>query len=180
MGHLNLFLPNEFFYLNSLDRSISNRKGVMLNCINAMFIWISVFNANSIDPDQMPHFVATDLGLYHLSMSIFRDTRHYGLTYLPYLSKHSNKSVLQPIHVSGILLDKWQTLKTLLRCHILLHFIWVFTICSYLSVPILKVSKVNENKYSIPMLNEFVQTPVFPLKFIVNPKIKIMLPHLTK
>ena len=79
----------------------------------------------------MPHFVATDLGLYHLLMSIFRDTRHYGLTYLPYLSKHSNKSVLQPVHVSGILLDKWQTLKTQMP-----HFVAFYLGFHYLFLPV--------------------------------------------
>ena len=36
-----------------------------------MFIEKSVFNANSEDPDQMPHSVASDPGLYCLQMSFY-------------------------------------------------------------------------------------------------------------
>ena len=32
--------------------------------------------ANSGDPDQMPHFVASDLGLHYLAMFHKKDTRH--------------------------------------------------------------------------------------------------------
>ena len=32
--------------------------------------------ANSGDPDQTPHFVASDLGLHYLPMSHKRDARH--------------------------------------------------------------------------------------------------------
>ena len=32
--------------------------------------------ANSGDPDQTPHSVASDLGLHYLSMSHKKDTRH--------------------------------------------------------------------------------------------------------
>ena len=31
--------------------------------------------ANSVDPDQMPHFAASDLGLHYLPMSPKRDAR---------------------------------------------------------------------------------------------------------
>ena len=40
------------------------------------FIEISVFNANSVDPDQTPLSAASDLGLHCLPMSLFRDARH--------------------------------------------------------------------------------------------------------
>ena len=40
------------------------------------FIEIPVINANSVDPDQMPHSMASDLGLHCLPMSLFWDTRH--------------------------------------------------------------------------------------------------------
>ena len=32
--------------------------------------------ANSGDPDQMPHFVASDLGLHYLPISNKKDARH--------------------------------------------------------------------------------------------------------
>ena len=37
---------------------------------------IPVFTANSVDPDQMPHSVASDLGLHCLPMSLLWDVRH--------------------------------------------------------------------------------------------------------
>ena len=46
------------------------------------FIFIQVLTenyANSGDPDQMQHFVASDLGLHYLPMSHKKDTRHNGL-----------------------------------------------------------------------------------------------------
>ena len=39
---------------------------------------MSIFNANSVDPDQMPYSVASDLGLHCLSMSLLQDTRPRG------------------------------------------------------------------------------------------------------
>ena len=39
------------------------------------FIEIPVFNANSVEPDQTPHSVASDLALNCLSMSLLWDTR---------------------------------------------------------------------------------------------------------
>ena len=51
---VNPFIPSGFFYLNSLDRSISYRRGVWLLFIITMFIEIYVFNAHSVDPDQTP------------------------------------------------------------------------------------------------------------------------------
>ena len=39
-------------------------------------IEIPVLNANSVDPDQTPRSVASELGLYCLSMSFLWDTRH--------------------------------------------------------------------------------------------------------
>ena len=64
-------MPNGLSYLNYLDRSISNLRGVgsvllLLPC----FIEISVFNANRVDPDQTPRSAASDLGLHCLSMSL--------------------------------------------------------------------------------------------------------------
>ena len=37
---------------------------------------IPVFNANSVDPDQTPHAVASDMGLHYLPASFLWDTRH--------------------------------------------------------------------------------------------------------
>ena len=69
MGRINPFLPNGYFYCNSLDRSISNRKGVWLVIIIKMLIGIPLCNANSVDPNQMPRSAASDLGLQCLPVS---------------------------------------------------------------------------------------------------------------
>ena len=37
---------------------------------------IPVLNENSVDPDQMPHSAASDLGLRCLPMSLLWDARH--------------------------------------------------------------------------------------------------------
>ena len=43
------------------------------------FIEIPVFNANSIDPYQLPHSAGSDLNLHSLPVSHLLDTRHNGL-----------------------------------------------------------------------------------------------------
>ena len=71
-------MPNGLFYLNSLDRSISNRRGVWLIFLIVWFIRYPVFNANSVDPDisknvdqdQTSHNAASDLGLHCLLVSL--------------------------------------------------------------------------------------------------------------
>ena len=56
-------------YLNSLDRSISYTRGAGLAFISIIFVEISELNANSVEPNQTPRSVASDLGLHYLSMS---------------------------------------------------------------------------------------------------------------
>ena len=70
----NPFMLNGLFYLNSLGRSIFHIRGVWLVFIIIMFCR-NELNANSVDPDQTPHSVASDLGLYCLPMSILWDAR---------------------------------------------------------------------------------------------------------
>ena len=66
----NQFMPNGFFYLHSSDRSIPNISDVWSVFIITLFIEIfCIFNANSVDPDQTPRSVASDLGLHCLQMS---------------------------------------------------------------------------------------------------------------
>ena len=40
------------------------------------FIEVLVLNANSVDPDQTPRSVASDLDLHCLQMSLLWDARH--------------------------------------------------------------------------------------------------------
>ena len=67
-------MPNGFFYLHSLDRSISVRRDVWLVFIFPCLIVSPVFNANSEDPDQMLCSATSDLGLHRLPMSLLWDT----------------------------------------------------------------------------------------------------------
>ena len=71
----NPFMPSRPFHLFSLDRSISSRKGVWLDFIIPQFREISVFHANSIDPDQMTLSAASDLGLHCLQITLLWDAR---------------------------------------------------------------------------------------------------------
>ena len=64
-------MPNKNFYLDSLDRSISNRRGVWLFLLLPCFIETPLFNANSIDPDQTPRSVASDLELHGLQIPFY-------------------------------------------------------------------------------------------------------------
>ena len=73
---VNPFIPRGLFYHNFLDRSISYIRGVRLVFfIIQFFVEISELNANSVDRDQTPCSVASDLGLHCLPMSSLRDCR---------------------------------------------------------------------------------------------------------
>ena len=69
-------MPSGFSYFNFLDRSNSSRRGAWVVKIITIFYKISVLNANSVDPDQMPRTVASDLSLHCLQMSLLWDPRH--------------------------------------------------------------------------------------------------------
>ena len=52
-------------------------KGCLVCFLALPFIMeIPVFNANSADPDQMPHSAASDLDLHCLLISLFGNARH--------------------------------------------------------------------------------------------------------
>ena len=101
---INLFMRNGLFYLNSLDRSILNIRGVWLVFIIPCFIEIHVFNANSVDPDQTPQNAASDLGLHCLLMSLLWDAR-----------LKSGKDSSQPTYPGSLLLTYSQVLESLIR-----------------------------------------------------------------
>ena len=66
---MNPFTQSGLFYLYSVERSISSRRDDWLVIILLCFMEIPhLFNVNSIDTDQAPRSVASDLGLYCLSM----------------------------------------------------------------------------------------------------------------
>ena len=66
-------MHSELFYIKSLDRSISNRRGVPVKRCLIIFtipplIEIPVHHANSVDPDETPRSGASDLVLQCLQM----------------------------------------------------------------------------------------------------------------
>ena len=63
------------FYHYSLEHSISNSRVSVLFLSLLCFIEIPVFNANSVDPDQMQHSVASDLGLHCLPITLLGVSR---------------------------------------------------------------------------------------------------------
>ena len=56
-------------YHYSLERSISNRKGVWLVLV-LRFLEIPVFNANNVDSDQIPHYVVSDLSTLFANVAV--------------------------------------------------------------------------------------------------------------
>ena len=60
---LNPFIFSGLFCHNFLDLSISNTRMPGLFLLLLCFIEISGFDVNSVDPDQMPYYVASDQGL---------------------------------------------------------------------------------------------------------------------
>ena len=68
---INLFLPIGLFYLMSLDRFISNRRGVWLVLLLSYFLEISELKASSVVSDQTPRSAASDQELHCLSMSLY-------------------------------------------------------------------------------------------------------------
>ena len=82
MRKLNPFMPNGLLYFHSSGRSVSGVKGVWLLFIIIMFLEISVFDANSVDPDQTPRSAASDPGLHCLPMPFLWGARHKSIVYL--------------------------------------------------------------------------------------------------
>ena len=57
--NINPFMLSGIFYLNTLDQSISNLRGIWSFFIITMFYRNSCINANMVDPNQMLHSVST-------------------------------------------------------------------------------------------------------------------------
>ena len=58
-----------------LDESVCHFKGVksiLSHLFN--FLW-KILSANNVDPDQMPHYVVSDLGLHFLPMTLLGVSR---------------------------------------------------------------------------------------------------------
>ena len=66
MNLFNQFMLSGLFHINYLDKYISNIRSVWLVSLLPCFIAVPVLNADRVDPDQTPHSVAFDLGLFCL------------------------------------------------------------------------------------------------------------------
>ena len=78
-GHFILthITPSGLVYFNSLDRSISNSRGVLLVFFFFFFFFFSfldipISGSNSIDHDQTPRSTVSDLGLHCLPITFSR------------------------------------------------------------------------------------------------------------
>ena len=62
------------FYLNSLSRSTFRRRGVWFLSVITMLFFLNrnVFNANNVDPDQMPRSAASGLLLHYLPTPFYK------------------------------------------------------------------------------------------------------------
>ena len=58
------------FHCYMLDKSICNFSSVGSLLSHLFYLKWNILLANSIDPDQMLHYVASDLGLYCLPMTL--------------------------------------------------------------------------------------------------------------
>ena len=77
-------MPSGLFYINSLDWSISNRRDVRSVLLKVCIIKIPVINANSVEPNQTPRSVASDLDLHCLPMSLLWAARHKWINFQAY------------------------------------------------------------------------------------------------
>ena len=69
-------------------------------CSLPCFVEISAFNANSVDPDQMPRSATvSDLGLHCLTMSLLWDARHKWVNMLIQLLRKANKLEVSTFYV---------------------------------------------------------------------------------
>ena len=58
-----------------LDESICHVKGVESILSLLFYFWWKILSANNIDPDQTPHYVASDLGLHCFPVTLSRVSR---------------------------------------------------------------------------------------------------------
>ena len=66
---LNPLYTGRLFYCYMLDKSICHVRGVVSILSLLFYCWWKILLVNSVDPDQMPHCVASDLGLHCLPMT---------------------------------------------------------------------------------------------------------------
>ena len=69
------------FHWYILDQSICHFRGIRsILSLLFYFLWKTLL-ANSVDPDQMPHYVASDLGMHCLPITLLLFPGKNGLNY---------------------------------------------------------------------------------------------------
>ena len=83
--------------------------------------------ANSGDPDQTPHSVASDMGLYCLPMSYIKDTRHIWVIINNCVFSSQHSTMASPIHLcTNLVMQMCVTSSIVLFAHALNE--WFITI----------------------------------------------------
>ena len=67
-----LLYKGKLFHCYMLDKSICHFRGVRSILSLLFYFWWKILSANTVDPGQMPHCVASDLDLHCLSMTLLR------------------------------------------------------------------------------------------------------------
>ena len=69
---LNPLYTNGHIHCYMLDESICYFRGVVSILSPLFYFRWKILLANNVDPDQMPHYVASDLGLHCLPMTLLQ------------------------------------------------------------------------------------------------------------
>ena len=73
---LNPLFAGELFHCYMLEESTCHFRDVGSILLLLVFsVWLKILLANNVGPDQMPHDVASDLGLHCLPVTILRISR---------------------------------------------------------------------------------------------------------
>ena len=71
----NTLYTGGLFHCYMLDKSICHLRVVGSILSLLFYCWWNILLANSVDPDQTPYYVASDLGLHCLPVTLLRASR---------------------------------------------------------------------------------------------------------
>ena len=69
---VNPLYTGRLFHCYMLDESLCHFRGVRSTLSLLLYFWWKILLENNVDPDQMPHYVASDPGLHCLSMTLLQ------------------------------------------------------------------------------------------------------------
>ena len=76
--NVNPLYTGRLFYCYMLDESICHFRGIRSILSLVFYFWWKILLANTVDPDQTQHYVASDLGLHCMPMTLLRVSRSPG------------------------------------------------------------------------------------------------------